>query len=215
MILIGLKTALLFIGIVFILFGVLSLLYSNFSAANPLLVVLGLVLASFRFLPDNRFTRIYAVLAAAAFFVMLAALAVICLKKPKLANGKQNGVVVLGCAVIGTRPSSTMRARIAAAYGYYQKYPSNTVFVLSGGKGPQEDISEAEAMKQLMLDCGVPEEQLILEDKATSTEENFIYSKKLLDEHFGSGEFYDLAFVTNDFHCYRAGVLAKKCGFCL
>ncbi|MBQ9519797.1 MAG: YdcF family protein, partial [Firmicutes bacterium] len=81
-------------------------------------------------------------------------------------------------------------------------------FVVSGGQGAQESITEAKAMKTLLLDGGVPESQIILEENATSTSENFIYSKQILDEYFGDKP-YNAAFVTNDFHCYRAGRLAN------
>ena len=104
-----------------------------------------------------------------------------------------------------------MYARTYAAIDFYYKNP-DTVFVLSGGKGPQEDITEAAAMEKLMLDAGVPRENLILEEKATSTSENYKYSKQLLDGYFKDKP-YKTAFVTNDFHCYRAGKLAKLNGF--
>lgn len=205
------KNFLLAFGLVLILFGVLSACFANINAGNFVLAAAGIVSGSFRFLPSNKFTHIYTgiVIAAAAFFLIVTA--VIITFGPDTADGSEDAVIVLGCAVIGDRPSNTMYARTTAAVQYYKKNP-NAVFVLSGGRGAQETISEAEAMKRLMLAGGIPENRLIIEDKATSTSENYIYSKKLLDSYF-NGRPYTAAYVTNDFHCYRAGRLAYINGF--
>ncbi len=205
------KNFLLASGLVLILFGILSAVFANINAGNFALIFTGGVLGSFRFLPDSRFTRIYAAAVACAALFFAAVLTIIITFKPEKANGSENAVIVLGCAVIGDRPSNTMYARTYAALNYYKSNQS-AVFVVSGGKGPQESITEAKAMKKLLLDGGIPEDQIILEEQATSTTENFIHSKKLLDEMFGDKP-YTAAFVTNDFHCYRAGRLAKIHGF--
>ena len=53
--------------------------------------------------------------------------------------------------------------------------------------------------------------QIIKEDKASSTYENFVFTQKILDEKFG--EDYTLCFTTNEFHIYRAQKIARKAGF--
>lgn len=204
------NTCLLLVGLVLIFYALVTLRFSNFSAGNPLTLAMGIVLASFRFLPDNKYTRIYTAFAAAGFVLFFVIIAIIVFMKPAEADGTEDAVVVLGCAVIGDRPSNTMRKRVNAAYEYSLKNPK-AVFVLSGGKGPQEDVTEAYAMQKLMLELGVPEDRLILEEKATGTTENFVFSKELLDKHFNGK--YKTAFVTNDFHCYRAGRLALLHGY--
>ncbi|MBR6401047.1 MAG: YdcF family protein [Firmicutes bacterium] len=205
------KNILLSAGCLLAAFGILTGIYANVNAANFMLVLAGAVIGSFRFLPDNKYTRIYALAVAAGAAVYAGIACFIALDRPQTADGSEDAVIVLGCAVIGDRPSNTMYARTLAAAAFAAKNP-DAVFVLSGGKGPQEDISEAEAMEKLLLDCGIPPQKIIIEDRATSTTQNFTYSKELLDRHFG-GENYSAAFVTNDFHCYRAGRLAQLCGF--
>ena len=205
------KDILLAFGILLILFGILTGIFANINAANFVLILAGIVFSSFRFLPANKYTRAYAFLTAAAVVVYAGIAGYIIFNRPVQADGNEDAVIVLGCAVIGDRPSNTMYARTYAAIEYYKQNP-DAVFVLSGGKGPQEDISEAKAMEKLMLDGGVPQENLVLEENATSTYENFQYSKELLDGYFNSKN-YAAAFVTNDFHCYRAGRLAAFNGF--
>ncbi len=90
-------------------------------------------------------------------------------------------VVVLGTQVRGDTLSKSLEYRLDKAYEYAQVHP-NTIFVLSGGKGEGEEISEAQAMYDYLKKRGVPDYQMILEDQSTSTYENLVYSKTIIDE---------------------------------
>ena len=54
--------------------------------------------------------------------------------------------------------------------------------------------------------------RFLLEDRSTSTAENFAYSKALLEEAGVDTENAVIAVVTNDFHLYRARLIAEKEG---
>ncbi len=123
---------------------------------------------------------------------------------------KENAVIVLGAGVNGEAVSLALEGRLDTAVEYHKQNPK-ALIVVSGGQGPGEDISEAEAMKRYLVKKGVPEALIIKEDKSTSTRENFLFSKKKLDEFF-VGE-YTVAYITNDYHVYRAGGIAKNAGF--
>ena len=56
----------------------------------------------------------------------------------------------------------------------------------------------------------IPSELIVVEDRSTSTEENFALSKSLLDQRLGSG--YTVVFVTDEFHVYRAEQIAAAAG---
>lgn len=116
-------------------------------------------------------------------------------------------VIVLGAGVNGETPSLTLQTRMDAAIDYLALYPDIPV-VLSGGQGPGEAISEAEAMRRGLSAAGV--EQLILEEKSTSTAENFAYSKALLEAAGIDTENAVIAVVTNDFHLFRAQLIARR-----
>ena len=124
---------------------------------------------------------------------------------------KEDAIIVLGAAVYGEEPSGALINRLDASIEYYNKNP-DAVIVVSGGQGPQEDITEALAMERYLLSKGIPQDKIIKEERSTSTHENFKYSKELLDEYF-DGKSYTIAFVTNDYHTYRAGSIAKLAGF--
>lgn len=121
-----------------------------------------------------------------------------------------DAVIVLGAGVNGTTPSLALQTRLDAVSGYLERYPETPV-VLSGGQGPGEDITEAQAM-QTALQARFPDKAFLLEDKATSTAENFRYSKAILSAEGIDTESASILIVTNDFHMARASLLAQRQG---
>lgn len=122
-----------------------------------------------------------------------------------------DAVIVLGAGVNGETPSLILQSRINAAAAYLEEHPDVPV-VLSGGKGPGEDISEAECMRRRLTARDVGEDRLLLEDRSTSTAENFAFSKVLLQEHGIDTDTAVIAVVTSDFHCFRAHLIAQRAG---
>ncbi|MBQ8624757.1 MAG: YdcF family protein [Agathobacter sp.] len=117
--------------------------------------------------------------------------------------------IVLGCRVYGERASLSLVERLEAAYDYLIENPYADC-VVSGGQGPGEDISEAECMYRWLVDKGIDSSRIYKEDKSTSTEENIAYSKEVIEEN---GLFQKVVIITNEYHIYRAGVIADKNGF--
>ena len=134
------------------------------------------------------------------------------LKKP----APDANAVVLGCEVKGERPSRMLTARMDAAIEYLEEHP-DLCCVLSGGKGENESISEAECMFRYMTDRGIAPERLIKEERSVSTRENLRFSlQKLRDAGLasdsGDRDSLEIAIVTNEFHACRAGLIAKELG---
>ena len=128
----------------------------------------------------------------------------------KVAHDKKY-IIVLGCSVREDGlPNGVLRKRIEAAvkFAHEQKHDTGKLptLVFSGGKGDDEPISEAESMQKYAI-AQKYEGKIILEDKSTTTHENFKFSKeKIKDlEH--------VAFATTDFHIFRSGVFATKLGY--
>jgi uncharacterized SAM-binding protein YcdF (DUF218 family) len=121
-----------------------------------------------------------------------------------------DAIIVLGAGLRGGRVSVTLQARLNKALEYYAEN-SNAIFVVTGGMGPGETTTEAAAMSSYLIARGVLDSKILLEAQAESTEENFIYSKQLLDKYFGYAN-YRVLYVTNRFHVYRSGQYAKKAG---
>lgn len=127
------------------------------------------------------------------------------------ADGEEKAVIVLGAGLRGTRVSGLLARRLDAAYAYHLENP-DAVIVVTGGQGPGEDIPEARAMKAYLVEKGVPEALILEEDQSTSTEENFRFARAVLEKHGLSADL-PIAYVTNAFHCYRAGKYAALAGF--
>ena len=116
--------------------------------------------------------------------------------------------VVLGAQVKPWGPSAILRGRINAAEKYLNENP-DTCAVLTGGKGDDEPMSEAQSMFETLREKGIEENRLYLEDKATNTTENFEYSLEIIKEN-GLNE--DLAIVTDGFHQLRARIICIQLG---
>ncbi len=125
-------------------------------------------------------------------------------------TGNEDAVIVLGSGIRGELLTVGLKNRLDRAVEMYEDN-HDIVIVVSGGQGPQEDITEALAMERYLLSRKIPQANIIKEEQATSTYENFVYSKQILDKKLG--ENYSAAYVTNDYHIYRAGALAKIAGF--
>lgn len=63
-------------------------------------------------------------------------------------------VIVLGCRVKNGLPTRMLRKRLDCAFEYLNKNPESCC-ILSGGKGDDEIISEAEAMYRYLLNKGI------------------------------------------------------------
>lgn len=146
------------------------------------------------------------------FVAMVIILAVLCsCKIIKGANKKpeENAtVVVLGCKVYGERPSLMLMERLDAAYDYLVAHP-DAACVVSGGKGSDEDIPEAEAMYTYLVKKGIDPSRIYQEDKSTNTRENLTFSYEIIKENQLE---QTLAIATNEFHEYRAIYLANDLG---
>lgn len=115
-------------------------------------------------------------------------------------------IIVLGAKVNGREPSGALRNRIQVAAEYLDANP-DTLAVLSGGQGSDEEISEAQCMFESLVALGIDPTRLILEDQSTDTSENLIFSRALIPD-----EDVRIGLVTNTFHIFRSLGLARAVG---
>lgn len=134
---------------------------------------------------------------------------------PKKSIENTDYIIVLGAGLNnGHELSQTLRDRLNAALDCLDKYNNDSYIVVSGGKGNDEDMSEAEAMERYLLDKGISKNKIIKEDKSRNTWENFKFSKEKIELH-SEKELKDLSvkIVTTDFHAFRSNMLAKRNGY--
>ena len=118
-------------------------------------------------------------------------------------------LIVLGAGVHGSTPSLSLTERLRAAKDYMERYP-DAVAVVSGGQGPGEDITEAEAMRRWLEANGIAPERILMEDRAESTVQNIAYSMDILRTR-GDGD-AAVAIVSSEYHLFRAKWLARQQG---
>lgn len=123
-------------------------------------------------------------------------------------NTPSDFLIVLGARVKGETPSLALKYRMDKAYDYLLIHP-DTKAILSGGQGPGEDITEAEAMRRYLTGRGIDESRLILEDRSINTSQNLMNSYALIDTHKKSAE---VTVVTSRFHILRSKMIAKDLG---
>lgn len=117
-------------------------------------------------------------------------------------------IIVHGCGLIdGERVSPLLKGRVNKAVRIYHKCKCHPKIVLSGGKGADEKISEAAAMKIYLVETGFPEEDILLEEQSKTTFENLKNVRDMLDVN---GVKHHYIFVTNNYHVFRTSLYAKS-----
>ena len=119
-------------------------------------------------------------------------------------------LVVLGAAVYGDNPSPSLLHRLQGVMDYMISFP-DAVAIVSGGKGPGENITEAQCMYNWLTEQGIAPERIIMEDKATSTMENLEFSFEIIRQ-LGDEPEGNVAVLSSPYHLFRAKQMAKKLG---
>ena len=123
-------------------------------------------------------------------------------------------IIILGSKINsdGSLPP-LLKGRVDKAIDFGSKQYENTkkkiVYVPSGGKGKDEVIAEALAIKNYLVEKGIKENQILIEDKSTSTIENMKFSKEKIDETKNDAK---ISFSTTNYHVFRSGVIASEQG---
>ena len=169
--------------------GLLKIIWSK-KAGKPLLAAAGAVLG---------LLVLYAVVLSA---VMIGAI----FSRPT----EPDAVVVLGCKVgANGNPSLMLHYRIEAAYEYLSDNPE-LICVTSGGQGANEPLSEAQVIRDKLVEMGIDPSRILIEDKSTSTGENLEFSLAVLADNGIQPE--NIAIVTDGFHQLRASLISREIG---
>ncbi|WP_056988704.1 YdcF family protein [Lacticaseibacillus camelliae] len=125
-------------------------------------------------------------------------------------------LIVLGAGLLqGHRVSPLLASRIQVAIDFYQKQKQKgrpaPKIIFSGGQGSDETLPEGRAMQQWAVAHGVPQADTLVEDQSKTTYQNMKFSKALIDRREGN-KAVKVAFFTNNYHLFRAGVFARAAG---
>ena len=96
-------------------------------------------------------------------------------------------IIIHGAGLDGPRPTPLLAGRIDKALELWNKQHQRGKFVVSGGQGADEVVSEAQAMRDYLLEKGVPGDAILMEDKSTTTWENLRYSLAIINADRATG----------------------------
>ena len=126
-------------------------------------------------------------------------------------DAKADCVIVLGAGLRNGVPSLVLISRLNAAIRYVETQ-GDIPIIVSGGLGRGETITEAEAMFRYLRSRGIDEHNIWKEEASTNTRENMTFSLALMEEMGLDAENTKVAIVSNEFHLFRAKVIAGKVG---
>ena len=118
-----------------------------------------------------------------------------------------DSIIVLGSGLIGDKVPPLLAQRLTKGKTIYDQFQGRPKLIVSGGQGADELTSEAAAMANYLIEQGVPEEDILIENRSRTTFENLTFSKAILEKE---GLEKDVLVVTNSFHALRAGVFMRR-----
>jgi uncharacterized SAM-binding protein YcdF (DUF218 family) len=117
-------------------------------------------------------------------------------------------LVVLGARLHSGQVSVDYAKRLDRALSLWRLNPS-IKFVIVGGRTDQSPFTEAQKGRNFLMDWGVPEEIIHLEDSSDHTLQNLLNARDLLVRVGGPRP----ALVTNRYHLARCHVIAESMGW--
>ncbi len=108
-----------------------------------------------------------------------------------------DAIVVLGCRVVGGRPCETLVRRVDRASALYRAGFADNVIATGGVGEDSGGVSEAAAIRELLVERGVPDAHILLEAHSTTTHENAKFAARVLP---GAS----VLVVTDSYHALRA-----------
>ena len=108
--------------------------------------------------------------------------------------------------ILGAGLGPALRRRVAHGARLFHEGKAGHLIVTGGAIGTRP--TEAEAMRALALEHGVPEDRIIIEDKATRTFENALYTARIMDDR----DWARALVVSDPFHLPRALFLFRRLG---
>jgi uncharacterized SAM-binding protein YcdF (DUF218 family) len=122
-------------------------------------------------------------------------------------------VVVLGSGLLdGGRVPPLLASRLDRGHAVYRAltaHGSDPLLIVSGGKGNDEQISEADAMAGYLIARGFPPDRIQREDASANTEQNLAYSRAIMDRLRPGAT---CVIVTSNYHVFRAAMIARRTG---
>jgi uncharacterized SAM-binding protein YcdF (DUF218 family) len=119
-----------------------------------------------------------------------------------------DAIVVMGAAQYDGRPSPQLAGRLDHVVELWPLGLASTV-VVTGGKQPGDRFTEAETSAAYLIERGVPEAAIVLENVGRSTNESMRNVAALLSSDLGKTS---VLIVTDPYHSLRSRLIAQDVG---
>ena len=120
--------------------------------------------------------------------------------------GQADHAIVLGLALENGEPAPDLLARLNTAREFLANNPEARL-ILTGGNADESGRTEADVMRDILTEQGVPEKKLIIEDQAKTTIENFNNIAELISRE------KPVVLISSNYHMDRAVRNASESGF--
>lgn len=125
---------------------------------------------------------------------------------------KADYIVVLGSKFMSKRIPPIMLSRLEKTVQVYRQLDRKPLIIVSGGKSAVSHIEESGIMRRYLLDHGIPDSAIIVENKSENTAQNLEYSSITIKHHWKASSLPHIVVVTSEFHIPRVQQYASRIG---
>lgn len=119
--------------------------------------------------------------------------------------GSTDAMIVLGAQLNSDgKPKEQLEWRLSAALDVYKV--KRTPIVVTGAQGADEPRTEASAMREWLIERGIPQEDIRMDETSMNTKENVENAMRYIPG------VKDVLIVTSDYHLPRAMQVARDLG---
>lgn len=115
--------------------------------------------------------------------------------------------LVLGAAVLWDRPSPVLAERLRHAKTLFERRQVSHI-VVTGGRSPEDKLSEAAASRNWLVNNGIPDGAIIEENASRTTIENLALAAPILEQR----GIHSILIVSDPMHMRRATLIANRLG---
>ena len=118
-----------------------------------------------------------------------------------------DAIVVMGAAQFNGRPSAVLEARLETAYRVWSDGVAPLIIV-TGGKMPGDNFTESEASRDYLVERGVPETAILLENEGRNSADSLTGVAQIAEAR----NVHSVLIVSDGFHLFRSRMIAEDNG---
>ncbi|TFE30106.1 SanA/YdcF family protein [Cohnella luojiensis] len=117
--------------------------------------------------------------------------------------------IVLGATLLNNEPSPGLRERLDHGIDLYRSGAFKSFIVTGGLDNNGATLTEAEGMRNYLVEQGIPESSIVMDSLSRSTYENLSFAQEIMERN----DWDAAVVVTHDYHGSRAADIAGKLGY--